>query len=88
MGSPSPHVLSTLRGYLQNVGCSDADWASDAIDRKSISGYSFYFEASLVSWSAVKQKLVLSGPLLSHGMYEFFFLFITNYKQHFISFGA
>ena len=29
-------------------------------------------------------KLVLSGPLLSHGMYEYFFLFITNYKQHFI----
>ena len=34
------------------------------------------------------RNLVLSGPLLSHGMYEFFFLFITNYKQHFIQFGA
>jgi hypothetical protein len=62
LGSPSPRVPSTLRGYLQNVGCSDADWASDAIDRKSISGYSFYFEGSLVSWSAVKQKsIVLSS---------------------------
>ena len=51
-----------MRGYLQNVGCSDADWASDAIDRNSISGYSFYFEGSLVSWSAVKQKsIVLSS---------------------------
>lgn len=47
-----------MRGFMQNVGCSDADWASDALDRKSISGYSFYFEGSLVSWSAVKQKSI------------------------------
>jgi hypothetical protein len=57
-GSPSPRVPSTLRGYTQIVGCSDADWASDAADRKSISGYSFFFEGSLVSWSAVKQKSI------------------------------
>jgi hypothetical protein len=43
---------------LQNVGCSDADWASDVVDRKSISRYSFYFEGSLVSWSGVKQKSI------------------------------
>jgi hypothetical protein len=58
LGAPSPRVPSTLSGYMQNVGCSDADWASDAIDRKSISGYSFYFQGSLVSWSAVKQKSI------------------------------
>ena len=58
LGSSSPRVPSTLSGYMQNVGCSDADWASDAIDRKSISGYSFYFQGSLVSWSAVKQKSI------------------------------
>jgi hypothetical protein len=58
LGSPSPHVPTILRGYLQNVGCSDADWASDMADRKSISGYSFYFEGCLVSWSAVKQKSI------------------------------
>ena len=57
-GSPSDRVPESLRGFLQNVGCSDADWASDTIDRKSISGYSFYFEGSLVSWSAVKQKSI------------------------------
>ena len=43
---------------MQNFGCSDADWASDTMDCKSISGYSFYFEGSLVSWSTVKQKSI------------------------------
>ena len=55
---PSSNAPSSLRGFLQNCGCSDADWASDATDQKSISGYSFYFEGSLVSWSAVKQKSI------------------------------
>ena len=58
LGSSSPRVPSSLSCYMQNVGCSDADWASDAIDRKSISGYSFYFQGSLISWSAVKQKSI------------------------------
>jgi hypothetical protein len=58
LGFSSPRVPSSLSGYMQNVGCSDADWASDAVDRKSISGYSFYFQGSLVSWSAVKQKSI------------------------------
>ena len=43
---------------MQNVGCTDADWASDVVDRKSISRDSFYFQGSLVSWSAVKQKYI------------------------------
>ena len=58
LGFSSPRVPLTLSCYMQNVGCSDADWASDAIDRKSISGYSFYFQGSLISWSAVKQKSI------------------------------
>ena len=56
LGSPSSHIPSMLHGFMQNVSCSDANWASDAVDRKSISGYSFYFEGSLVLWLAVKQK--------------------------------
>ena len=58
LGAPSPRIPPSLSGYLQNMGCSDADWASDATDRKSISGYSFYFQGSLISWSAVKQKSI------------------------------
>ena len=58
LGAPSPRIPATLSGYMKSVGCSDADWASDIVDRKSISGYSFFFQGSLVSWSAVKQKAI------------------------------
>jgi Reverse transcriptase (RNA-dependent DNA polymerase) len=58
LGVPSPRIPSSLSGYIKNVGCSDADWASNTADRRSISGYSFYFQGSLVSWSAVKQKSI------------------------------
>ena len=58
LGVSSPRVPSSLSGYIQNMGCSDADWASNTADRRSVSGYSFYFQGSLVSWSAVKQKSI------------------------------
>ena len=58
LGTPPSCIPSSLSGYMQNVGCSDADWASNATNRKSISCYSFYFQGSLVSWSAVKQKSI------------------------------
>ena len=57
-GDPSSRIPSSLSGYIQNVGCSDADWALNTVDRRSVSGYSFYFQGSLVSWSAVKQKSI------------------------------
>ena len=58
LGTPSSPVPDSLRGFIQNIGCSDADWALDTIDRRSISGYSFFFQGSLVSWSAVRQKSI------------------------------
>ena len=58
LGSPSTTLPATMSSFMQNVGCSDADWASDVFDRKSISGYLFYFEGSIVSWSVVKQKSI------------------------------
>ena len=57
-GAPSPRIPSSLSGYIKNFGCSDTDWASDTVDRKSILGYSFFFQGSLISWSAVKQKAI------------------------------
>jgi hypothetical protein len=59
LGISSLVAPEMLRGYMQNMGCSDADWASDTLDRKSISGYSFYFQGSLISWSSVKQKSIV-----------------------------
>jgi hypothetical protein len=40
-----------------NIFC-DADWASDASDRKSISGYVITMAGSAVSWSSKKQTSV------------------------------
>ena len=58
LGTPCSRIPPSLSSYMQNVGCSDADWASNTVDRKSVSAYSFYFQDSLVSWSAVKQKSI------------------------------
>jgi len=55
----SPSVSpSQLKGFMHNLGCSDADWASDTKDRRSISGFCFFFQFSLISWSAVKQRAI------------------------------
>ena len=51
-------VPDTIGGFIRNCVVSDADWASDVSDRKSISGYCFYFLNSLISWSAIKQKTI------------------------------
>lgn len=51
-------VPATINGFIRNCVISDADWASDESDHKSISGYCFYFMNSSVSWSAVKQKTI------------------------------
>lgn len=43
---------------LETCGISDADWATDSTDRKSVSGYTLHYLDCLVSWSAVKQRVV------------------------------
>jgi hypothetical protein len=58
LGIPLPSVPDSLSRFIKSMGCSDADWASDTVDQKSISRYSFYFQGSLVSWSSVKQKSI------------------------------
>ena len=51
-------IPATIGGFIWNCVISDADWASDESDHKSISGYCFYFMNSLISWSTVKQKTI------------------------------
>jgi hypothetical protein len=45
-------------GELELEGWSDADWAANDIDRKSISGYCFKMGAGAVSWKSKKQTSV------------------------------
>lgn len=58
LGALSSFVPTSLKAFMQIVRCSDADCASDSSDQRSISGYCFCFEGSLVSWSAVKQRSI------------------------------
>ena len=52
------HLPESIQPHSLYCGLSDADWASDQSDWRSISRYCFYFSNSLVSWSAQKQRTV------------------------------
>jgi len=58
LGMDQPDLSTPVQGFAMCCGLTDADWATDEKDRRSISGYCFYFLNSLVSWSATKQKTV------------------------------
>lgn len=40
------------------TGYCDADWASDPLDRRSCTGYSFIYQTACISWSSCKQQTV------------------------------
>lgn len=46
------------RGDLQVRAYSDADWANDPIDSRSVTGYLVYLGDNLISWSTQKQPRV------------------------------
>lgn len=52
----SLHIKPTTS--LALTGFSDADWASDDVDRRSISEYCVFLSDSLISWSSRKQRVV------------------------------
>ncbi|KAI0502061.1 hypothetical protein KFK09_017006 [Dendrobium nobile] len=51
-GLPITHGSLDLRTY------SDADWASDTTDRKSVSGFCTFLGPNLISWTVKKQATV------------------------------
>ncbi|KZV52607.1 hypothetical protein F511_07000 [Dorcoceras hygrometricum] len=44
--------------HLDLFGYCDADWGSDPDDRRSVSGFCWFFGGSSVSWSSKKQSVV------------------------------
>lgn len=52
------YCLSFEKGDMEIVGYTDADWASNEIDRRSYTGYVFTLCNSIVSWESKKQRTV------------------------------
>ncbi|PNY13664.1 receptor-like protein kinase [Trifolium pratense] len=51
-------LVFTDRGNTNIIGYSDADWAGDASDRRSTSGYCVFIGGNLISWKCKKQTVV------------------------------
>jgi hypothetical protein len=49
------------------VGYTDADWANDMMNRRSISGYAFHLSGGAVSWMSKQQVTVV--PSSTHASY-------------------
>ena len=56
--APGKGLVFTHRGHTNIVMYSDADWARDAIDRRTTSGYCIFVGRNLISWKNKKQTVV------------------------------
>lgn len=57
-GTKDYKLTYTKSGNRKITGYCDADWASDARDRKSCTGYIFLFQGSAISWCSRKQQTI------------------------------
>ncbi len=57
-GDALAELIELVPVALDCAAFTDADWATDASDRRSVSGYAIYMFGSLISWSANKQRAV------------------------------
>ncbi|XP_024200110.1 uncharacterized mitochondrial protein AtMg00810-like [Rosa chinensis] len=51
-------IVMKNNGHFNLVGYSDSDWAANAIDQKSITGYCTFIGGNLVIWKSKKQTVV------------------------------
>ena len=83
---PITNIPPTVIPFSQGCVLTDANWASDENDQKSVSGYCFYMHGCLISWSAQKQKVIASSSteakyyLLSYALRKalWIHLFLTS----------
>jgi hypothetical protein len=57
-GTTAASIVYSKSGPDQPIGYSDANYATDPIDRKSISGYAFTYAGGMISWKSKKQPVV------------------------------
>jgi len=63
MGTATLELAISGRGPNLVEGYSDADWATDKEDRKSVSGFAVYIYGTLVAWASRKQSCTALSTL-------------------------
>jgi len=57
-GSIGRDIIMNNNGHTNIMGYSDSDWAGNAIDCRSTTGYCMFVGGNLVSWKSKKQRVV------------------------------
>ena len=57
-GSIGRGIVMNNNGHTNIMGYSDSDWAGNALDRSSTTGYCMFVGGNLVSWKSKKQNVV------------------------------
>jgi hypothetical protein len=57
-GTVTKGILMKNNGHFKLEGFSDSDWAGNAIDRKSTTGFCTFIGGNLVTWKSKKQTVV------------------------------